>query len=550
MTLEQFEKVLKKGESNTVEFKSWFNAKDFKQRINLVVPELIAFANTKGGTVYLGVEDTGEVTGCDEKYNPQNILESIYSKTRPPLFVEINEIIYQEKKVIALTVENDGIVHATNDGKCLKRLGKNSMPWYPSDFNRFYSSNDNIDFSRKIIAESSLEDVDKLEVYKLKEKLKTRDPNSTLFNLDDISFLKDLGLIADDYDSIKLTIAGMLFVGKENSIHRFLPQAEVIYLKYKNESDIEYSSRLDLKLPIVSLLDRLTETIEYHDSIINVQIGLFKMEIHDYSMEVFQEALLNAISHRDYESVSSIYVKHYPNRIVIENPGGFIDGVTEENIITHVSAPRNKLIAETLQRLKYVQRSGQGVDIIYRSMIMNGKPYPIYSNYSDSVQLTLFSATEDIEFVKYIMTEQEKYSSTFSLSELMILRYLTDNRIIKLNEAIKLTQCSENITKKSLNSLRDMRLIENFGNKYTLTERVYESMGKGIDYTKDLLTNYIKSKQLILEYIEKKGSITRSVVEELCGVTEKQARNTLEKMQNENLITISGAGRSTKYILK
>ena len=74
MTLEQFEKVLKKGESNTVEFKSWFNAKDFKQRINLVVPELIAFANTKGGTVYLGVEDTGEVTGCDEKYNPQNIL--------------------------------------------------------------------------------------------------------------------------------------------------------------------------------------------------------------------------------------------------------------------------------------------------------------------------------------------------------------------------------------------------------------------------------------------------------------------------------------------
>ena len=71
-------------------------------------------------------------------------------------------------------------------------------------------------------------------------------------------------------------------------------------------------------------------------------------------------------------------MKQYPDRIVIENPGGFLDGITENNIITHPSVPRNKLIAETLQNLKYVQRTGQGVDIMFKDMVSMGKPYPRY----------------------------------------------------------------------------------------------------------------------------------------------------------------------------
>lgn len=65
----------------------------------------------------------------------------------------------------------------------------------------------------------------------------------------------------------------------------------------------------------------------------------------DFPERVFQEALLNALSHRDYQSNAAVYVKQYPDRIVIENPGGFLDGITEDNIITHPSIPRNKLIA-------------------------------------------------------------------------------------------------------------------------------------------------------------------------------------------------------------
>ena len=71
-----FESDLSKGECLTVEFKSWIKTSGIKECINLVTPELVAFSNTKGGTVYLGVEDDGEVTGCIGPYSIQNILRS------------------------------------------------------------------------------------------------------------------------------------------------------------------------------------------------------------------------------------------------------------------------------------------------------------------------------------------------------------------------------------------------------------------------------------------------------------------------------------------
>lgn len=91
MNIDDFVEILKIGESINTEFKSWNKVSDMKKRINLAVDELIAFANNKGGTLYFGVEDNGEVTGCDGNYDLQNIIESIYEKTRPSIFVDPEE---------------------------------------------------------------------------------------------------------------------------------------------------------------------------------------------------------------------------------------------------------------------------------------------------------------------------------------------------------------------------------------------------------------------------------------------------------------------------
>lgn len=246
--------------------------------------------------------------------------------------------------------------------------------------------------------------------------------------------------------------------------------------------------------------------------------------------------------------MGAVYVRHYPDRVVIENPGGFLDGITEKNIITHPSAPRNKLIAETLQRLKYVQRTGQGVDIIYRDMVSMGKAYPKYYVFSDAVSLTLMSATENLSFVKFIVNEQEKQQRFLSLSELMIMRYLAENKKIKLSEIQDLAQISDDMAKKSCNNLVKLGLIEAVGKEYMLTAKVYDAVKSDIDYTRDTVVRYIKAKEMILEYLDKNGDITNATIQELCGFSKQQARQIVDKMRKESLIEIVKAGKKSKYV--
>lgn len=549
MTIAEFEKVLSKGENLTVEFKTWIFAKDMRERISLAVDELVAFANAKGGTVYMGVEDDGTVTGCNS-YDEQKIMESIYDRTRPALFTEIEVIHYEGKDVLAIKVERDGTTYATSDGRCLKRLGKNSKPYYPDEMSNRYASIQSPDFSGQILADSTIEDINVLEIYNLKEKLKVRDPKSSLSELEDMSFLRDLGLIKEDEGVDRLTIAGLLFVGKETAINRLLPQAEVIYLHYSADNMEEYDSRLDLKQPIISVIDRLTERIQNTNKIVNVQVGLFRLEVEDFSEKVFQEALLNALAHRDYLNMGAVYVKHYPDRIVIENPGAFPEGVNEKNIITHPSTPRNKLIAETLQRLKYVQRTGQGVDIIFREMISSGKPYPQYHVYNEAVTLTIFSAIDDVNFVKFIANEQDKLQKILPLSELMILRYLTDNKRIILFEAQELTQLPLAETRKSCNNLVRDGLIGLSGKEYMLTAKVYDAIKSDVEYTQDTVIRYVKAKSLIEEYLQSAEFITNEKIRELCGFTRNQVRRTVDKMLREDILKMEGKGRSARYVKK
>ena len=551
MKEDEFKKILNKGETDTVEFKSWVNAKNQREIVSLAVDELIAFANYKGGTVYFGVEDNPiKVTGCDKNYDSQRIIEAIYDKTRPSLFTEIEDFEYNGKLIIAISVKSDGKTYTTTDGRCLKRLGKNSKPLYPDELSNVYSSIQNPDFSGRIISESTLDDVNRLEVYRLKEKLRVRDSKSTLPDLDDNDFLRDLQLTKYDGDVERLTVAGLLFVGKDASIQRMLPQAEVIYLHYSANNLEEYDARLDMKLPLITIIDKLTERIETYGKIENVQIGLFRLEIEEFPERVFQEALFNALSHRDYQSNAAVYVKQYPDRLVIENPGGFLDGITENNIITHPSVPRNKLIAETLQNLKYVQRTGQGVDIMFKDMVSLGKPYPRYKSFSDAVSLTIYNAIDNTEFVKFIVEIQEKNSEIMSLAEMMILRDLIDNRKESLSVLANTVQKSLDETKKSCNKLIANGLIEIVGKEYMLTAKVYEVLKSDIEYTRDKTIQYIKAKNMIIDYLETENNdrITSAKIQEMCGFTKQQARSTIDKMRSEGILDICKHGKNSYYV--
>lgn len=547
MRPEELLQFIDKGETREIEFKSWVKARNKKDLLGVITKEAVALANTYGGYILVGVEDNGQITGCDD-YDVQAIIESIYDRTVPKLFTDIEEVIIEDKIVLVIKVPKANQLISTSSGEVFKRLGKNSKPLYPDEYHLNEVTKTSKDFSALVLGGTSENDVNSLEVYKLKERLRSRDPESTLVSLQDKAFLNDLGLTVSVNGETKLTIAGLLFVGKDESIREYLPQTEVIYLHYSEKNTTEYDKRLDLRTTILSTLDRLTQILEDANTIVNIQVGLFRMEVKDYPKHIFQEALLNAISHRDYTSNGAIYVKHYHNKLVIENPGGFPEGITIENVITHPSVPRNKLIAENLQQFKYVQRAGQGVDIIFRDMLVLGKEMPVYTVYSDAVRLTLRNTLEDKEFVRFVLEEQETKQKLFNTVEVMILHYLKENKSINIEEAAKLAQLEDIDTRTILNELVECGYLERNNRKFIFTQRVYGVFGEEIGYIKDKTVDYIKAKTMILEYMEQKGSITNKIVQDLCCYDERRVRYTLSKMKEDGIIQLMGKGRSSYYI--
>lgn len=538
--------IIKAGESNTVEFKAWVRSSDYKRLIDILVREAVGFANTSGGVILVGVEDNGAISGCTD-FDEQNIIESIYDRTVPNLFTDIEVVAVEDKHILKIIVGKSSEIISTSKGNAYKRLGKNTKPYHPSEYSSNRISGFERDYSANIIKDSSKEDIDFIEVENLKRKFQSRDKDSTLYNLDDISFLKDLELLKVVDDELKLTVAGILFVGTETALKKHLPQAEILVLSYQ-EGELEYSKRLDLKVPLVSAIDRIQQVFENQNGIENIQIGLFKLEVRDYPFNVFQEALLNAITHRDYDNASSIIIKFYPTEVIIENPGSFPKGIDNSNIISHPSTPRNKLIAEVFQKLKYVQRSGQGVDIIFKDMLSLGKLAPYYNIYQEAIQLTLFSNLDDVDFLKFITKEEER-AGGFTVQEICVLKYVKENKTMTLLEASEVAQINQQAVTTVLNKLIQKNILQRDKiNKYMFTHRVYEEFSDQVEYIKDKEFNEIQARAMILEYLNENEYITRAEVEKLCGFSTTTSKRVLNKMRDAKGIRLVGKGSSSRYV--
>ena len=190
------------------------------------------------------------------------------------------------------------------------------------------------------------------------------------------------------------------------------------------------------------------------------------------------------------------------------------------------------------------------IDIMYKEMVSMGKPYPEYTAYDDAIRLTLYSVLEDEGFVKFIIETQDKNMISFSLSELMILRYLFENKNINLSQSKKITQRSMSEVKHALIHLEKLNLIEQSGREYMMTPSMYHQVKSDINYTQDQSVTYLKSRNLILDYLDTHESINNETIRELCRCTRKQAATFTRKMRNEGILEMVGRSTATKYIKK
>ena len=164
-------------------------------------------------------------------------------------------------------------------------------------------------------------------------------------------------------------------------------------------------------------------------------------DIPFFNEQVIREVVNNAFAHRDYRLQSEIVIKHYPAKLIIASPGGFPLGVTIDNILTVSSTPRNRLLTDVLALTGIVERAGQGMDVIFRLTLSEGKQTPDYEKSDDyQVVAILSSIVKDPGFALFIKSIQQELPENQKLSVFDILTFARlkkgDSRLIKILQKI------------------------------------------------------------------------------------------------------------------
>lgn len=219
-----------------------------------------------------------------------------------------------------------------------------------------------------------------------------------------------------------------------------------------------------------------------------------------------REAILNAVSHRNYQLGGSIFIRQFPRRLEIDSPGGLPLGITLENILDRQN-PRNRRIAEILTKCGLVERSGQGMNLIYEELIKQSKPSPDFARTDEyQVGLTLHGTVQDPAFVRFVEKVGRETTVIFGTHDWMIFALAARGEKIPKDQESRARR------------LHDLGLIERGrGRVYILSRRYYEFVGQKGTYTRKKGLDRKQNLALLMKHIEE-NKATGCKLEELCQV--------------------------------
>ena len=513
------------------------------ERRKCILGYVVALANSGGGYLVFGMEDKypHNVVGTRQNENALGKLENdIYNSLRIP--VSAYEL-YDDKnrRVVVVDIPRHPVGKALKyEDVALWRSGDELIPMPDRVLFNILQETDP-DYSQAICDGVTINDLNKEAIRILKEKYARKQGNQTFTSLSDFQALNDLKLMVGQ----KVTNAALLLVGKEELIHAHFPQAKV-QLEFRNtEGQERFDKRLTFTDPFYLLIDKLWRAINERNGSVPVQEGAYIFDIPFFNELVIREVVNNAFAHRDYRLQSEIVIKHYPGRLIVASPGGFPLGVTLDNILTVSSTPRNRLLADVLALTGIVERAGQGMDVIFRLTLSEGKLTPDYKKSDDYQVVAILSSTvKDPGFALFIKSIQEELPENQKLSVFDILTFcaIKDGHV----------PLDKEIAKKLL----AMGYIEKRGKtsaiRYILPRRYYELTNNLSEYSG--LTDWDDNQVLavLIPFLNKYGKAKKRDIARLIGshISETQLRRTIERLSVPNgPLVKKGKTTNTEYSL-
>lgn len=536
MDVEALQKLLDASEDEHLEFKEAKNQFSAEKLCEYCV----ALFNEGGGRLVLGVTDTTprEIVGShafeDLGRAKRDILEALHIR------VDAYEVNHPAGRVVVFDVPGRRTGNALQyKGRYLMRSGDALVPMSENWLRRIFRET-TLDFSADICAKADLSALDSQAIERFGQAWSKKSRRDKILTANFEQLLSDAELIQDD----NITFAALILFGTNEALNRHLAQSEVILEFRATETAGPPQFRKEYREGFFLFYEDLWNQINLRNDIQHFRDGLFVWDIPTFNETVVREAILNAVSHRDYGSGGSVFIRQYPKRLEIESPGGFPEGITPENIL-YKQMPRNRRIAEVFSKCGLVERSGQGVNLMFEQCIRESKPTPDYGR-SDkySVHLSLDGRIQDLQFLRFLERIGMERLASFTTDDMLVL------------ERIHKESPIPDLLKPQVQRLLASDIIERYGTgrgvKYILSRQFYEFLNKPGMHTRKRGLDRQTNKELLFKHLEKrgeKGSPLSELRQVLPALTISQIQGLLRELRRDGRIHSKGHTKAGRWYL-
>lgn len=449
--------------------------------------------------------------------------------------VEVSVILTTDGRVVSFIVPGRPLgVPLHISGRYLMRVGSNLTPMNPQQIGAILREG-TVDFSAELISGADVSALDAMSIATFRKRWFKKSGSAEIGRWTDAQLLTNAELVIDGSP----TYAALILLGTANAVSRYLAQAETVFEYRNSEASVAYQQRAEFRAGFFVWMDELWSLINLRNEVQQFREGLFKNDIPTFDEDSVREVILNAVSHRDYRDAGSIWVRQYPRVLEVESPGGFPEGITAENVRDR-QKPRNRRIAEALARCGLVERSGQGMDLMFRQSVRQGKPLPdAYGSDAHRVQLRLRGDVRDARFLRFLEQVGDERLQHFTTEDFLLIDY------VHREQAIPET------LKSRLKGLLEAGIVERTGRgKVILSKKLYAFIGeKGVHTRKQGLDRETEKELLIrhLKTVGADGAPVSELMQVLPDKTRGQVRGLLQKLRDEGRARRIGSTKAGKW---
>ncbi len=563
LSIQWFYNLLERGECDIMDFKEQLedkmtfgkSLKNFAPKYDETARDVVAFANNKGGFLFIGIVDDSKEINKDFIYDEKKVFDLIHQvqdRTEPTITLIPHKINVEGKNLLVLEIPFSTQLHRTSRGEFLIRSNDGNRPIEPYEMATIMSEKGLIVYDQKTWHISG-EWIDEKRLSTLVDMIEAKNADSPYLDKSKADLLDSLGMTKDEDGEPLPTTTGLLFIGNQTAL-RELPYYEVKYIHYFSDGTYKpYEYKGNIVEVAKACFAQLRAEIKQKEYV----FGLFREYVEDYSEIVIRELLINALAHRSLSRQQIVEIRKYDDGryLEIESPGTFPEGITVENYLRKTN-PRNPNVMDILREIGLAEKAGSGFDKIFTDLLKKGKSLPKPEETDNSVIFRIKADVVSEKLIELSLLYENQVGKGMKLDELLVLSEIVNHKQIKISELLNKPNISHYRLQSILDKLCDLEFIEpsgkTSGKSYILHVSKRKNMDDKIEYVKTKKQEKARQKEAILRYLDSIDTINNSEARQLLNLPEKdraKVSRLFAELVDENAIlkTDDSKANNVKY---